>query len=195
MPWDEFILEQFESALPLGEHDESQYYGPYATLLFKLFPANEHYMLVPQYKRPRQLESVDFTTIFLIQRRRHPVFFVEIKPAGHIHKDSSRGYADRQMRERADDLKDDIEIPILYGVSAIGTKLCVYKYTKDSRQLEPELILGDTKIVIDTAPRERWDLDVLTDEGERKFRDLIGDVKRMCEQMEQGWLRSLILIY
>jgi len=195
MPWDEFILEQFESALPLGEHDESQYYGPYTTLLTDLFPKGEHYMVVPQYTRPRKPESVDFTTIFLIQRRRHPVFFVEVKAAGHIHRKSFRAAADQQMRERVDELEEDIEIPILYGVSAMGTKLCVYKYTKDSRKLEPELILGDTKIVIDTAPRERWDLDVLTDEGARKFRDIIGDVKRMCEQMGQGWLRSLILIY
>lgn len=195
MPWKDYILEQFESALPLGEHDESQYYGPYTTLLTKFFPAKEHYMVVPQYKRPRQLESVDFTTIFLIQRRRHPVFFVEIKPAGHIHNDSSRAAADQQMRERVYALRNDIEIPILYGVSAIGTKLCFYKYTKDSRKLEPELILGDTQIVIDTAPKERWDVDLLTIEGERKFRDVIGDVKRMSEEMGQGWPRSLILIY
>ena len=195
MPWDEFILEQFESALPLGEHDESQYYGPYTTLLTKLFPANEHYMVVPQYKRPRQLESVDFTTIFVIQRRRHPVFFVEIKPAGHIHNYSSRAAADQQMRERVNTLRNDIEIPILYGVSAIGTKLCFYKYTKSTRQLEPKRLNDNDTFVVDTAPRERWDVDVLTDEGERKFRDVIGDVKRMCEQMGQGWLRSLILIY
>ena len=195
MPWDEFILEQFETAIPLGEYDESKYYGPYNTLLTDLFPKVEHYMVVPQYKRPRRPESVDFTTIFLIQRQEQPVFFLEVKAAGHIHNDSDRAAADQQMRERVYALRNDIEIPILYGASAIGTKLCVYKYTKDSRKLEPELILGDTKIVIDTAPRERWDVDLLTDEGERKFRDVIGDVKRMCEEMGQGWPRSLILIY
>jgi len=185
MPWDEFILEQFESAIPLGEYDESQYYGPYNSLLHDLFPAKEHYMVVPQ-KRPRQLESVDFTTIFLIQRRGHPVFFVEIKATGHIRNDFSRSAADQQMRERVYALRNDIEIPILYGVSAIGTKLCFYKYTKSTRQLEPKRLNDNDTFVVDTAPRERWDVDVLTDEGERKFRDVIGDVKRICEQMGQG---------
>ena len=194
MPWDEFILEQFETAIPLGEYDESRYYGPYNTLLTKLFPGEEHYMVVPQYKRPRQLESVDFTTIFLIQRRKHPVFFVEVKAAGHIHNDFSRAAVDQQMRERVYALRNDIEIPILYGVSAIGTKLCFYKYTKD-QLLEPAPIPAHPAMMVDTAPRERWDVDLLTDEGERKFRDVIGDVKRMCEQMAQGWLRSLLLIY
>ncbi|RPB22696.1 hypothetical protein L211DRAFT_810499, partial [Terfezia boudieri ATCC MYA-4762] len=74
------------------------------------------------------------------------------------------------MREGVDDLRDDVKIPILYGVSAMGTKLCFYKYTEDTGRLEPELILGHTKFVVDTAPRDRWEFDVLTDEGERKLR-------------------------
>ncbi|KAF8476107.1 hypothetical protein BDZ91DRAFT_648585, partial [Kalaharituber pfeilii] len=126
---------------------------------------------------------VDYTTIFLVQQREHPVFFFEIKAAGHIHRTSSRAAADKEMRERVDDLRDDVKIPILYGVSAIGTKLCFYKCTKDTGQLEPELIPGHTKIVVDTAPRDHWEFDMLTDEGEQKLREVIGDVKRMCIQM------------
>ncbi|KAI5810120.1 hypothetical protein DFH27DRAFT_606548 [Peziza echinospora] len=46
MPWKDYILEQFESAIPRGGHDESQYYGPYNTLLTKdsrqLEPARIH---------------------------------------------------------------------------------------------------------------------------------------------------------
>ena len=45
-----------------------------------------------------------------------------------------------------------------------------------------------TLTVVDTAPWDRWEFDVLTAEGERKFREVISDVKRMCEQMGQGWL-------
>ena len=177
------ILEQFQSAPPLGENDESEYYGPYCGLLHYLFPREEHYMVVPQYKRPTELTSIEFTTIFLIQRRKDPVFFLEIKAAGHIHRGSSRAAADKQMRERVNNLCDVVKIPVLYGVSAIGTKLCFYKYTKDTGRLEPELIPGHTKFVVDTAPRDRWEFDVLTAEGERKVREVIGDVKRMCEQM------------
>jgi len=132
MLWNEFILEQFATAIPLGEYDESRYYGPYNTLLNKLFPMEEHYMVIPQYKWPRQLETVDFTTIFLVQQREHPVFFVEVKAAGHIHNDCIRAAADQQMREGVYALRNDIEIPILYGISAIGIELCFYKYIKDT---------------------------------------------------------------
>lgn len=96
-------------------------------------------MVVPQYNRPRQLTAVDFTTIFLIQQRQHPVCFVEVKAAGHIYNDSSRAAADEQMRERVYALRNDVEIPIFYDVIAVGTELCIYKYTKNTRQLEPEL--------------------------------------------------------
>jgi len=116
-------------------------------------------------------------TIFLIQQRQRPVFFVEIKAAEHLHK-STRAAADKEMRERLEYLGDHVEIPILFGVSAIGPKLCFYKYTKDTR------IFGHTKVAADTAPRGRWEFDVLMVEGEWKLREVIGNVKRMCEQ---GW--------
>jgi hypothetical protein len=103
MPWDEYTLEQFESALPQGEYDESEYYGPYNGLLNDLFPKDEYYMIVPQYKRPAQLTLADFTTIFLVRQQKHPVFFVEIKPAGHIHNVSPYASANKQMRERFED--------------------------------------------------------------------------------------------
>ena len=95
--------------------------------------------------------------------------------------------------ERVYALRNDIEIPVLYGVSAIGTKLCLYKYTKDTQELEPAPIPGHATRMVDMAPRDRWDFDVLTPEGKRKFRGVIGDVKRMCEQIEQGWPRYLIV--
>ncbi|KAF8515596.1 hypothetical protein BDD12DRAFT_811098 [Trichophaea hybrida] len=186
MPWDEYTLEQFESALPRGEYDESEYYGPYNSLLNDLFPKQEHYMVVPQYKRPEQSKSVDFTTVFLVRHQKHPVFFVEIKPAGHIHNVSPRASADKQMRERFEDLGDRVEIPILYGVSAIGNKLCFYKYTKATGDLEPELIPSNARRVIDTAPINRWDVDILTPQGEQRLLEVVGHVKGMCAQMRQG---------
>lgn len=195
MLWDEFILEQFESATQGGESDESYYYGPYNSLLTDLFPKEEHYMIVPQYKRPARLTSVDFTTIFLVQQQLQPVFFVEVKPAGHIQYISSRTSADKQMRESFEDLGERVKIPILHGVSAIGNKLCFYKYTKVTRVLEPALIPGSITMLIDTAPSNRWDVDLLTPQGEQRLREVVGYVKGMCAQMREGCLNFLSLIY
>lgn len=84
-----------------------------------------------------------------------PSIFVEIKAAGHSHNKSCRAAADEQMRERFKDLGNRVEIPILYGVSALGTKLCFYKFTKATAQLEPRRIFDGATIMVDTAPRER----------------------------------------
>jgi len=82
--WPEHIVEQFGTVTPLGEVDETEYYGPYNGLLLDQFPGPEHFMIVPQYKRPTYPQSIDFTTIFIVQRHKHPIFFIDIKPAGHI---------------------------------------------------------------------------------------------------------------
>ena len=85
-------------------------------LLNYLFPSEEDFMIVPQFKRPEKAKSIDFTTVFIIERGKKPVFFMEIKPAGHLHQPSSRRYADNQVRERADDfIADGLGIKTVYG--------------------------------------------------------------------------------
>jgi hypothetical protein len=178
--WPEHIVEQFSTVTPLGEIDETEYYGPYNGLLLDQFPGLEHFMIVPQYKRPTYPQSIDFTTIFIVQRRKHPIFFIEIKPAGHIQLISDRAAADKQMRERFEALADKLTIPTLYGVSALGTRLCVYAYDKETAALQPERIDEDPKRVNDRAPAHRWDLDIMAPTGEQRIRELVTHVKDMC---------------
>lgn len=73
MPWIDTILEQFESVTRFTT-DESEYYGPYNTLLTDLFPHTEHYEVMPQYKGPVAPGSIDFTTIFIVRRWQCPIF-------------------------------------------------------------------------------------------------------------------------
>ena len=74
MPWDATILEQFE----LINHyatDESEYYGPYIiTLLTDMFPNIEHYQVAPQFKGPVTPGSIDFTFVYVVMKRKVPVF-------------------------------------------------------------------------------------------------------------------------
>jgi len=180
MPWPDYILEQFDTVTPLGEVDEVEYYGPFNGLLQEVFPSPEHFMVVPQYKHPTHPQSIEFTTIFIVRRHKHPVFFIEIKPAGHIKKISDRAAADEQMRQRYDALVEEIDIPILYGVSALGTKFSVYTYESQTKTLTPPKIEKDLRVVKDRAPANWWNLDVLTHEGEQRIRQIVDHVKAMC---------------
>ena len=67
-------------------------------------------MVVPQYKRPAELRSVDFTTIFLVEHKGHPVFFVEMKSSSELRLMSSQKEAHLQMGERLIRLFEDVAI-------------------------------------------------------------------------------------
>jgi hypothetical protein len=71
MPWGATILEQFE-LVNCYTTDESEYYGPYITLLTDLFPHIEPYQVVPQFKGPVTPGWVDFTVIYIIMKRKYP---------------------------------------------------------------------------------------------------------------------------
>jgi len=100
-------------------------------LRLSLFPPTDNYMISPQFKRPPEGWSIHFTTVFIVQRAFHPVFFLEIKPPGDYTHRSSRAAANDQMRTRFFDLADVVELPVIHGVSALGTRLCFYSYTRD----------------------------------------------------------------
>lgn len=76
----------------------AKFYGPYNALLNYLFPSDEEYMIVPQYKHPEESRSIDFTTIFVIEYQEKPIFFMEIKPS-EAFSSSICGQPDAGARE------------------------------------------------------------------------------------------------
>lgn len=179
MPWPAKIVRLFDLAKSGGEKDESEFYGPFNAVLNYLFPYEEDYEIVPQYKRPEQSKSVDFTTIFIVRHEKHPVLFVEIKCSNHILQMSTRQAADQQMRERFTDLFDNVEIEKFYGLSAMGTRLCIYTADKQTGRLLPKQIPSSLEFVIDTAPIHRWDIDIMTP-GARNDSGKLLVISRAC---------------
>ena len=180
MPWPQEIILFFDLAKLHGDTDQSRFYGPYNALLNYLFPTKDKFMVVPQWKRPEQSKATDFTTIFVVRHDEHPVFFLEVKASNYIQRASTRQAADQQMRERYYGLFDDTKIKVLYGLSAIGTKLCFYTWVRETRIVQPKAIPLDPDFPIDTAPENRWNLDLLTAEGEEKLRQVIAHIKVLC---------------
>ncbi|KAJ7697441.1 hypothetical protein B0H17DRAFT_372580 [Mycena rosella] len=167
--------------------DESQWYGPVNTLLGYLFPPQQ-YEVAPQYKGPVYPGSVEFTTLYIVRSARgntkHPICFVEIKPAGHLHDLAARATADRQMRERFDHLVEGLIIPKLIGFSAIGSRFAVYEYNGASRELTPPEIPRDPRIVNDTAPAGRWAHDFLdAGDGEAKLLEVVQSIRDLCDAL------------
>ena len=184
MSWPAYVCSMFD-AIPGGVNgatDASLFYGPYNTLLTYLFPPTEDYMISPQVKRPPEGSSTGVTTVFIVQRASHPVFFLEIKPPGDYTHRSSRAAADDQVRTQFFELADEVELPVIHGASALGTRLCFYSYTRDSNVLDPPRIPPDVERMNDVAPAARWNLDILSDEGAAKMTQIANEVKAMVAQ-------------
>ncbi|RPB27604.1 hypothetical protein L211DRAFT_834465 [Terfezia boudieri ATCC MYA-4762] len=73
------------------------------------------------------------------------------------------------MRQRFDDFIESVDLPILYGASAIANHLCIYQYNQETCRLLSRLIPDDEELSIDRAPANRWNIDVLAPEGEQQL--------------------------
>ncbi|KAF8514939.1 hypothetical protein BU17DRAFT_94016 [Hysterangium stoloniferum] len=179
MPWGATILEQFQ-LVNRYTTDESEYYGPYITLLTDLFPHTDHYQVAPQFKGPATPGSLDF--VYVVMKRKVPVLFIEVKPYVYLQDMAKREKADNQMRGRFRELgSPSLPMPKLYGISAMGTCFSVYEYAKETNRVSPPLIPRDRDVVNDVAPQERWKYELLEVGGEAKFRSLVAELKAMAQ--------------
>ncbi|KAF8577732.1 hypothetical protein K439DRAFT_1364059, partial [Ramaria rubella] len=110
-----------------------------------------------------------------------PMMFVEIKPGWHRHNDGYRLAADTQMCECYWILKDMTDIPRLYGLSALGTGITLYKFNRKTGQFTPPLCRVDPDNDMEPVILgNRYNLDVLSKAGEWELHKIIKDVKQMC---------------
>ncbi|KAF9039712.1 hypothetical protein BDZ89DRAFT_1060853 [Hymenopellis radicata] len=174
-PWPEIIMRSFFIAGASGGENQ-QFNGPWNRLLNTMFPADTMFEVgIPPVTSSEPVDS--FALLICVQLT--PVFMVEIKPPADFYLSSKRQEADEQLRRQLIDLVPDLKIPVLHSVSAFGTKIAFYKYSRDT---EPRRITPHPETETDTAPREWWAFDILEEEGANKFRDVVNDVKEMCAQ-------------
>ncbi|KAF8806080.1 hypothetical protein BYT27DRAFT_7141598 [Phlegmacium glaucopus] len=183
MVWPASIVNSFNSVAHITT-DESAYYGPFNKLLSYLFPWESDFEVVPQLKRPLNSQgSLDFVTVLVVNFASHPVFFVQVSPSGSLCLRSKREEADIQMRQRFSEFLDKPIIPVLYGISAMGPILSVYKYDISSG-LSPVLIPRHVRFMNDVAPMDRWNYHILEDAGELCIQTLVYEIKNMCAQVQ-----------
>ncbi|KIM78059.1 hypothetical protein PILCRDRAFT_11507 [Piloderma croceum F 1598] len=154
--------------------------GAYNILLGHAFPVVDGYVVHPQvapvdFRR----DALDFVVYFRIDLHRIPVFFVEVKTALAIKNLSARADADDQMRLRLRQLFDQ-SLTELHGISALGTRLCFYCLDKNTESLTPRPIPQIAAYINDTAPADRWDADILTDDGFNRFMNIVEHVKALA---------------
>ena len=190
-PWPDFVTAQFNHVNRFTTHD-SEYYGSFNTLLATLFPPTENFQVAPHHIRIK--DSIDFAVIFIIKKRKVPVFFLEAKTYVALNHAPSRKEADDVMRYVFLYFVENHPLRKLHGISALGTRFSVYEYHSDTRILTPWRILPDPDVLSDTAPQERWNYDVMTPEGEAKLKQIAEEIKVMAAALPGNCTRYSSLL-
>jgi len=176
MAWPDKIVSSFQK-VPINP-SAADFCGPYNKLLYTLFPTDTDYTVTWHYP-PNSREATNFILLHEVLLEDKPVFVLELKPPQDLRYDSTRGDADEQIRRRLHDLRTECPLPILYGVSAMGTRLCFYEKHRDG-PIEPPRLPAHPELETNAAPQERWDCDILDDEGGRRFLSMVEEIKQAC---------------
>lgn len=183
MPWPAHIVAR-SSRLLDTETIENKFYGLYNAILNECFPSTQ-FTVTPQYLTTEAqvggIGAINFAITYVVEPLdlEGPVFFIEIKPPTHLSSISTRKDAENQVRNRFGQLAHLVRIPRLYGVSAIGRQLSYHTYERASGAVDPVVLADSTNVIADTAPIERWDTDIMQEEGCTKFVAIVEEIKKM----------------
>lgn len=109
--------------------------------------------------------AIGVVVLFTLELVQHPVLFIEVKAPASFALDSQRKQPDDQMRDRFRDLRHNLVMPRLPGISPFGTRMAFYEYIAATNTLTPPAILPDPVSLNDVAPAERWSYDILEANG------------------------------
>ena len=183
--WPEDLLKIFNvcrSQTTLMTPFEARYFGPYDRLLnYAMIEDTFAFFLAPQ--TPPEDDSMrikDLVVLFVIfDRQKKPVLFAVIKDDGWATTPIMRQKADILMRQLYNDMLYECPIPRLYGLSLLGTSLCVYWCDKDTLMITPQFV--DRPDVDRTLPcdflGEQWGLDILSQDGLKKIQEIVAYIK------------------
>jgi hypothetical protein len=183
MRWPAHIVQK-SSRLLDTETIENKFYPLYDDILNECFPRTT-FSISPQYATPMAqtggVGAIDFAITYVIEALDidSPVLFIEVKPPIHLPVISARKEAENQVRRRFGEISHLVKIPKLYGISAIGRQLSYYEYNKASGRIVPDALPDSSAIVMDTAPVERWNTNIMEPEGYDTFVRIVEEVKRM----------------
>jgi len=164
---------------PQFAYDQKVYFGPYATLLDKLFGIGGPFDVVRRVdKSPYDADDGHLT--FTVEFNRHPVLFIQVNAPSSLRFDSTRKQAHKRMRDHFLDLRPNLATPRLLGISAFGTRMAFYEYTAATNTLIPPAIAADPKLLDRVAPADRWNYDLLETDGVARMCQVVNDVNAMC---------------
>ncbi|KAF8553721.1 hypothetical protein OG21DRAFT_1509852 [Imleria badia] len=180
MPWSKPVVEQL-SLVDRSTKEESDWYGPFTTLMFELFPLSEEYRVSPQPKRIKGSE--EFAVRYVVRKGRTHL----------LCRDQNIIFSRQRLTEPLLTLKcattsmASYPTPFRYQARLLASvpsePNSPFTHTTNTRSFEPPAIAADPNVIKEIAPEERWCFDFLDDEGEVKLREVVAAVKAMASNL------------
>ena len=120
--------------------------------------------------------ATNFSTF--VKFKGHVVLFVNVKSPAAWVMPSMRSHADLQAQQSFGEIIAHLKIPVLYGISAFGTRLCFYRYAKGPYNTNSSLDSATPATHV-----EQWDCDILQTEGVERLWTTAAAIKVMCNSM------------
>ncbi|KAJ7753727.1 hypothetical protein B0H16DRAFT_1316745 [Mycena metata] len=185
--WPVGLLRIFDIAGSARGSFENRYYGAYTKLLTHCFGHDFDFVVAPQAPPDDSHDNfIVYLIVFDVPQQR-PVFFLEVKDDGHNLIPAKREAADAQMRGRYNKLLHDCPIPLLYGLSVLGTGMRVYCGDKARRTVTPSFVETDWHFVLPAEYlQDQWSLDILSPGGFSEMKRIVAYIKGESTKFQPG---------
>ncbi|KAG9042522.1 hypothetical protein FS837_010756 [Tulasnella sp. UAMH 9824] len=104
---------------------------------------------------------------------------VEVKDDSWASKAELRYCADKHMRDRYSLMLEDCATPRLWGLSVFGTSMRVYCGDRGRFEVSPPVVARpepSSRVLSPSFLFGEWSLDVLSQEGFDKIKDIVADI-------------------
>ena len=138
--------------------------GPFLHLLWCLFPLAENHMVTPMPRETRYTDdgtTPTETMCFTVHKDSVPILVLHIKSYNSFN--NARASADEHIREDLSSYTGSRANKVI-GVSFFGPKFRVYELSTSTGIITPESA-GVPSV-------DKWDFDLLDDEGEKRLWDI-----------------------
>lgn len=179
--WPARLITIFDVSRAVHGSLENRYSGPYDKMLNYCFGEGFDFFVTRQSPPADDTrETVDFIVhLLVLDVNCLPVLIIEIKDDSHVNNSSTRDAEDTQMHSRFDALLHTCPLPILYGLSLLGTRMRVYTGNTETMEVNPPSADRPAKgrALDPSFLANQWDLDILSDDGFRKMKEIVSFIK------------------
>lgn len=168
---------------------DTQCCGPWNHLLNTLFPFNSIFVVAPMFLHAEHSTPI---ALFVVHAKGEPVLVVELLPQDYFASELSRKEATSRLRNFFLTSSSRIQVPVLHGICAFGTKFASCKFHKLDQKMEllaldaPSSYLTSFSTIhgeTDTFSPDWWCHDITEPSGALRFREIVEDAMLLLQSV------------